>query len=389
MSRPRRLLTLGHSYCVARNRELADALARAGEGEWEVTAAAPTRFPGDFGPVALEPLPGERCRVVGLPVRGASRIHLMRYGRRLRALLREGWDVVHCWEEPYVLAGAQVARRTPADAVLVYATFQNLSKRYPPPFSWAERYAMRRADGWIAFGRTVEEALRDRAGYAGLPRRVIPLGVDTERFRPDPEAGARARRALGWSAEGPPVVGFLGRFVPAKGLPLLMEALDRTEAPWRALLVGGGPLEGELRAWAARHGDRVRVVTGVGHDAVPPYLAAMDLLCAPSLTTPRWREQLGRMLIEAMACGVAVAGSTSGEIPHVLGDGGAVVREGNAGAWAGALTRLLEDAGERAALAARGLARARAEYAWPRVARAHLDFFAELVEERRTQRESA
>ena len=389
MSRPRRLLTVGHSYCVARNRQLADALARAGEGEWEVTAAAPTRFPGDFGPVALEPLPGERARVVGVPVRGASRIHLMRYGGRLRELLREGWDVVHCWEEPYVLAGAQVARWTPPGAVLVYATFQNLSKRYPPPFSWAERYAMQRAGGWIAFGRTVEEALRGRPGYASLPRRVIPLGVDTERFRPDPAAGERARHALGWSAEGPPVVGFLGRFVPEKGLPLLLRALDRVESPWRALLVGGGPLEGEVHAWAAGHGGRARVVTGVRHDEVPPWLCAMDLLCAPSLTTPRWREQLGRMLIEAMACGVAVAGSSSGEIPHVLADAGVVVQEGDEGAWAAALARLLEDHGARAAWVARGLARARAEFAWPVVARAHLDFFGELLEKGRTQRESA
>ena len=64
-------------------------------------------------------------------------------------------------------------------------------------------------------------------------------------------------------------------------------------------------------------------MTGVAHDDVPEYLNAMDLLCAPSQTTARWREQFGRMLIEAMACGVPVVASRSGEIPYVVGDAGA------------------------------------------------------------------
>lgn len=376
MSRPLRLLTLGHSYVVGTNRALARALAQAGAGAWEVTSAAPAAFPGDLGPIRLQPLPGER--VEPLSVRGAGRIHTMTYGRDLRALLRRGWDVVHCWEEPFVVAGAQVAGWTPPEAKLVFATFQNLPKRYPPPFRWTERFAMRRADGWIAFGRTVEEALRGRPGYRTRPHRVIAPGVDTSRFRPDAEAGARMRMGLGWMDDGPPVVGCLGRFVPEKGLETLMRALDGCTHPWRALIVGGGPMEGALHAWAARRGDRVHVVTGVQHGEVPKYLNAMHLLCAPSRTTPRWREQLGRMLTEAMACGVPCVGSDSGEIPHVLADAGVVVAEDDVAAWTRAIDRLLADPSERADLAARGLARADAEFALPVVARRHLDFFREL-----------
>jgi phosphatidylinositol alpha-1,6-mannosyltransferase len=378
VSRPLRLLTLGHSYVVGTNRALARAMAQAGAGEWEVTSAAPASFPGDLGPIRLQPLPGER--VEPLPVRGPGRIHTMTYGRPLRALLHRGWDVVHCWEEPFVLAGAQVAGWTPPEAKLVFATFQNLPKRYPPPFRWTERFAMGRADGWIAFGQTVEAALRGRPGYAARPHRVIAPGVDTVLFRPDRGAGARVRAALGWADADPPVVGCLGRFVPEKGLDTLMRALDATAEPWRALFVGGGPMEGALRAWAAGHGDRVRIVTGVGHEEVPRYLNAMDLLCAPSRTTPRWREQLGRMLTEAMACGVPVVGSDSGEIPHVVADAGLVATEDDVAAWSRALDALLADPARRADLAARGLARVEAEFALPVVARRHLDFFRALVE---------
>ena len=383
MTRPRRLLTIAHSYVVAANRRLAHELAVAGAGEWEVTAVAPEAFPGDLRPVELEPIAGERCRVEAIPVHFARRPHLMLYGRRLRELLREGWDVVHCWEEPYVLAAAQVAAWTPPAPALVLATFQSLSKRYPPPFGWLERRAMRRADGWIAFGKTVEEALADRPGYRERPHRVIPPGVDVERFRPDPEARRRTRAALGWTDDDAPVVGFLGRFVPEKGIEELLRALAAVATPWRALLVGGGPLEGRLRAWAQARGDAVRVAAGVTHDDVPAYLNAMDLLCAPSLTTPRWREQFGRMLIEAMACGVPVIASDSGEIPHVVGDAGEIVPEGDAGRLAAGITRLLADPERRAELARRGRERALREFALPAVAARHLDFFADVVARRR------
>jgi glycosyltransferase involved in cell wall biosynthesis len=379
MTRPLRLLTLGHSYVVGTNRRLAHAMAQAGAGEWKVTVAAPQAFPGDLGPIALEPFPGELPRVVPVPVHGANRVHTMRYGGRLRALLREGWDVVHCWEEPFVFAGAQVAAWTPPGARLVYATFQNLPKRYPPPFAWAERYALRRAAGWVAFGETVHDALRVRRGYDPLPVAVISPGVDTKLFRPDAQSGARVRHSLGWREDGPPVIGFLGRFVAEKGLCTLMAALDAAREPWRALVVGGGAMEGELRAWAAARGHAVRIVTGVPHHEVPAYLNAMDVLCAPSQTTPRWKEQLGRMLIEAMACGVAVIGSDSGEIPHVVGEAGVIAPEADVAAWTRAIDRLLADAAHRHARADAGLRRVGAEFALNVVARRHLDFFRSLL----------
>lgn len=378
VTRPLRLLTLGHSYVVGTNRALARAMAEAGAGEWEVTAAAPASFPGDLGPIRLRPLEGERVEPVA--VRGPGRIHTMTYGRGLRALLGRPWDVVHCWEEPFILAGAQIAGWTPPEARLVFATFQNLPKRYPPPFRWTERFAMGRADGWIAFGHTVQAALEGRPGYATRPHRVIAPGVDTTLFRPDAAGGAAVRASLGWGDAGPPVVGYLGRFVPEKGLDTLMRGLDGATEPWRALFVGGGPMEGALRTWAAPHGERVRIVRGVTHEDVPRHLNAMDVLCAPSRTTPRWREQLGRMLTEAMACGVPVIGSDSGEIPHVVGEAGVIAPEDDMGAWSRAIDGLLADPARRASLASAGQARIEAKFALPVVARRHLDFFRELVD---------
>ncbi len=379
----RRLLTIAHSYCVAQNRRLAEEMARASGDEWDVVAVAPEFVHGDLRPIPLERRDAEACRLEAVPARWTKRIHVMQYGRRLGAILRDNWDIVHCWQEPFVVCAAQVAWWTPPSSRLIFATFQNIAKRYPPPFGWIERYSMRRSAGWIAFGQTVHETLHARAGYQARPSRIIPPGVDTDHFRPNREAGAAIRRQLGWTVEGPPVVGFLGRFVPEKGLPLLMRVLDQLPTDWRAMFVGGGPLEATLSAWAATHGDRVRVITGVSHDDVPPYLNAMDVLCAPSETTPHWREQLGRMLLEAFACGVPVIGSDSGEIPHVIGSAGLILPEADEPAWLEGLANLLADRTQRRELAERGRDRALTEFAWPLIARRHLNYFAELLDQPR------
>jgi glycosyltransferase involved in cell wall biosynthesis len=374
----RRLLTIAHSYCVALNRRLAHEMARAGGESWEVAAVAPAFFYGDLRPIDLEPYPSERNALKPVTAHLTKRLHVFFYGARLRSVLREGWDLVHCWEEPYVVAGGQVAWWTPRRTPLVYWTGQNVAKRYPPPFSQIERYCVARCAGWIARGELGVRTLLAR-GYDAKPHRAIPLGIDVESFHPDRTAGRATRERLGWSDSGPPVVGFLGRFIEAKGLALMLRTLDSTASPWRALFVGGGPMEPALRQWAVPHAARVRIVTGVGHDGVPAYLNAMDVMLAPSQTTPQWREILGRMLIEAFACGVPVLASDSGEIPYVVADAGVIAGERDEAGWRRALADLLESPARRAELASRGRDRARAVYSWPVVARRHLEFFTELL----------
>ncbi len=374
------VLMIGHSYIVTLNRRMCRELALAGGSEVNVTVAAPSSFQGDLGPIGLERPPGEPYTLEAIPTRLSRIPHLFSYGRELKRLLRSRpWDVVHVWEEPYIYAGAQIASWTPANATLIYSSFQNQPKRYPPPFNLFERYCLRRASAWTAFGETVANNLKDRPGYRDRPWRTISVGVDLDVFQPDPTAKQRVLAGLGWSEPGSPIVGYLGRFVPQKGLSLLMRALDRLEpSTWRALWVGGGPMEAELREWASRHGDRVRIATGVAHDAVPAHLNAMDMLAAPSQTTPAWREQFGRMLVEAMGVGVPLVASDSGEIPYVVADAGLVLPETDETAWTQGLQRLLASAEQRSELRERGFARAREHFAWPVVAHQYLDFFMQV-----------
>ncbi|VTU00928.1 group 1 glycosyl transferase : Poly(Glycerol-phosphate) alpha-glucosyltransferase OS=Hyalangium minutum GN=DB31_3628 PE=4 SV=1: Glyco_trans_4_4: Glycos_transf_1 [Gemmataceae bacterium] len=382
MTRPRRLLSIAHSYVVGMNRRLAHEMARVGGDRWEVTAVAPKYFHGanDLRPVYLTTAGDEPCRLVPTDAYLTGVLHTFVYGRRLRRVLAEGWDLVHCWEEPYVLAGGQVAWWTPRGAPLVFRTAQSINKNYVPPFNWVERFAMGRAAGWICSGTLVARTLSARRGYQ-KPMARIPLGVDVDRFRPDPRAGHALLAKLGWGA-GPPVVGYLGRFVADKGLAVLTGALDQLRTDWRAMFVGAGPMEPFLRAWAAKHGDRVRLCTDVPHDRVPAYLSAMAILCAPSQTMPNWKEQFGRMVVESFATGVPFIGSDSGEIPFVVGDTGVIVGEKDVGGWADAIGALLADRGRARALAEAGVERAHNEFAWSIVARRHLDFFEGLLHSR-------
>jgi glycosyltransferase involved in cell wall biosynthesis len=357
MSRRLRVLTIGHSYCVALNRALVREVARG--QDFEVTVAAPSFFYGDLRPIVLEAEPaGSPLRVVPLDTRLSGFIHIFRYdGAKLRALIREGqFDLVHAWEEPYVFAGYQIAKALKnSPARFCFRTAQSYVKRYPPPFGHFERAVLARSQGWIAGASLVFDAMLKK----GFPRetgRILNLAVDAKEFQPlSSTMRAEVLQELGLE---PPVVGFVGRLTAAKGLEILMQAMERVgrSRPWNLLLLGSGDYEHKVREWAARNGwpERLKVMLAK-HGDVPRYLGCMDLLVAPSQTTKNWREQFGRMIIEAFACGVPVVGSDSGEIPYVIGDAGKVVAEADVEGWASAIGELLDSPAARQELSQRGL----------------------------------
>ena len=359
MSGKIRILTIGHSYVIALNRSIVREVAR--HPDYEVTVAAPSFFHGDLRDLALEPEPdGSPLRLVSLESRWSRWIHVFHYhARPLRRLIRQNkFDVVHAWEEPYVYAGFQIGRSLAGLPIpFVFRTAQSLVKRYPPPFRSFERATLARAQGWIAGGRLVYEAMRTR-GYPAERGRILTLAVDTAVFEPLDES--RRASVLGRLGLRPPVIGITGRLTQEKGLHILMRAMEQIggERPWSLLLLGSGPLERNILDWAKSRGwdERVRIMLAK-HDEVPSFLGAMDLLVAPSQTTRHWKEQFGRMLIEAFACGVPVIGSDSGEIPYVIGDAGRVVGEKDVAGWASAISELLERSDLRADLARRGLSR--------------------------------
>jgi glycosyltransferase involved in cell wall biosynthesis len=295
---------------------------------------------------------------IRLPVILSGHNHFHLYRGLRRALDRLRPDLVHIDEEPWSAVTWQAlryVRRVQARSVAF--TWQNIDKRYPPPFDRIERHSYRHVSLMIAGNEEAAGLLRKR-GFTG-PTRVIPqFGVDLGIFVPR----ASTREQLGLPRDRF-VVGYLGRLIPEKGIRTVIEALPHL-AHVRLALAGTGPDEGPLRQLARRLGvaDRVHFLGGFPSTRVPEVMAGFDALVLPSRTSSRWKEQFGRVLVEGMAMGVPVIGSDSGEIPRVIGDAGLVFPEGNAGALAAAV-QSMEDEALRKRLVARGLGRVRAHFA--------------------------
>jgi len=312
---------------------------------------------------------GYRLVVQNPVLNGAHHLHFYpRLGRLLDELAPE---LVHIDEEPYdfVSFHALLAARS-RGCKAVFFTWQNLLRRFPPPFGWMEAYVLRHADGAIAGSAEAAEVLK-RKGFKG-PLAIIPqFGVDPEVFRPDERGTPQGRVRLG----------YLGRLVEEKGIRLLLRAASDLQGDWELELVGDGPLRQEIEAFISDHGlkERVRLSPSVPSMMVPQLLQELDIVVLPSLTTPHWKEQFGRVLVEAMACGVAVVGSDSGEIPNVIGDAGLVCREGDVDGLRSALQRLIDDTELRRQLGGRGRDRVLSFYTQRRVAEATYRFYRQVL----------
>ncbi len=93
-------------------------------------------------------------------------------------------------------------------------------------------------------------------------------------------------------------------------------------------MIGGGPEQAELERRVAEFDlrDQVNFTGQIPNLQMPVFFRNLDVLIVPSLTRPNWKEQFGRVLIEAMACGTVPIGSDSGAIPGVIGDAGIMCR---------------------------------------------------------------
>lgn len=331
-------------------------------GEVEIVAVVPPSWRDRSYEMRLESTHGEGYELVVSPLAFNGSYHTFFFPRLGRILDQRRPDIMHIDEEPYNLAAFLAAasarrRRIP----FVFFTWQNLVRSYPPPFCWMERFVHRTASCAIAGTKSAARVLKAK-GYRG-PVAVIPqFGVDPEAYRPAvPQTTALHR---------PFTIGFAGRLVPEKGVPLLVAACSQLDIDFRLAILGGGPAERAIRATIDHLGlgHRVSMPGPLPSAQMPTWLQTLDALVLPSLSRPSWIEQFGRILVEAMACGVPVVGSTCGELPGVIGDGGLTFPEGDVSALTSTLQRLATDPELPADLARRGRERVLAHFTHERVA---------------------
>lgn len=313
------------------------------EGEWVMLERAHTD--------------GYELLVEGMALNGHFHLHF--YPHLSRHIRRLAPDILHVDEEPYNLATFQaVWLGQRVGAKCLFFTWQNLCRRYPPPFAWIEHYVLHHADYALAGNSEAVEVLRIK-GFKG-PAAVIPqFGVDPEEYT---ELGSRDSEEL--------VIGFVGRLVEEKGPDLLLHAVAKLDGGWRLRMLGAGPLRSRLEQMASELGiaERVAFDGAVPSSEIPECLNKLDVLVLPSRTRPHWKEQFGRVLIEAMACGVPVVGSDCGEIPGVIGDAGLIFPEGNVEELTARLVRLQANPSLRAQLQCKGRQRVLARYTQKHIA---------------------
>ena len=196
------------------------------------------------------------------------------------------------------------------------------------------------------------------------PVSKIPLGFDPALFRPDAALREATRARLGLTEV---TVAYFGRVAESKGVHLLVEALGGLKhRPFQLLLDEFGtyrePYEERLTRLLTERGLDDRVVRfDASHSEMPAYMNAADIVVLPSLSTPSWKEQYGRVAPEAMACGCAVVAADSGALPELVGDGGVIVPENDVPALRAELEALMLDPTRRQALGAVATARAHAQ----------------------------
>jgi glycosyltransferase involved in cell wall biosynthesis len=306
---------------------------------------------GDPG-VTLHVLP------IALPQAGPMGWYLHFYPALRRLIRQLQPDVIHLWEEPWSVVALQAALLK-GEARLVMEVDQNILKRLPPPFEWIRRKVLHKTAHVLA--RSPDAAAVVRAnGYRG-PISPIGYGADLATFHPLPRDRSAIRSGLH--------LGYVGRLVVEKGLDDALDALARLPTDCTLAILGEGPYEPELRRRIDALGlrERVTIQGWAAPDAVAAFMRDLDILLLLTRTTGAVREQFGRVIIEAQACGTPVIGSACGAIPDVVGPGGWIVPESDPAALADLLRRLMENRAEIAACARAGAGNVAARFTYEAV----------------------
>jgi L-malate glycosyltransferase len=387
-----KILVASHTYIVDLNCEKLRALSTL-ESDIEVTVVVPQRWrPGGVQNKIIETKLIDEGKFRVIPVSNFSQNHqgLLTFGADLIPVMQNFRpDIIHVEQGAKGLSYAQfitLNKFLGIKAKNTFFTWWNVAYELKFPVSLLEKYNLNNTHGAISGNQDGADILRER-GYNN-PIKVMPqLGVDEKLFAPRQQPELAAKFGI---KEQDFVVGFVGRFVREKGILTLLDALTTLkDKSWKCLLLGRGQLQSELMNKAAEAGiqDRIILVESVPHDQVCNYINLMSTLVLPSettynfktLTAVGWKEQFGHVLIEAMASGVPVIGSDSGEIPYVIRDAGLIFPEGKPEALAKCLSDLMDNPNLTHDLGQLGYMRAMSQYTNIAMAKQQLEFFRELL----------
>lgn len=358
LGRLMRVLVISHACSAPINREKLKALAR--RPGLEVSALVPRIWKAGERVYQTESFQEDGVRLFAGNTVFSGHVggHFYRNGL-IRALRASRPDVVHLEEEPWSFTACQTLGTLmffrPRPAVVTFS-WDNLDFQYAWYYRALENWVLSNTDLLVAGGVTSNEKFLRQGIDPSRIETLYQFGLDPELYHP-PKQTKRPETFT---------IGFVGRLVSEKGVDLLIRSLGQLEGHWHAMILGDGPMREELYALAASLGisDRIEFRGWVDHDEVPSYLRKIHALVLPSRTTPIWAEQFGHVLIEAMSSGAVPVGSSSGEIPHVIGKEGMIFPEEDSQALSDSLRRLRDEPGLLQQLSSKGRQRIIREFSW-------------------------
>ena len=372
-----RVLFISHTYVVGVNQGKLDAIAATGT---EVGLLAPGKWKAlEWSRTIDLEKPYPRLQLYPAPVLFAGRVGAYIYSpwAIAHALNNFRPDLVQVEQEVFSLSAFEIAlwARLTGKPLVIFC-WENMDRHLSLLRRWSCQFVMDSVQLIIAGNHEAVDVLR-RWGYAGRIEVMPQMGVDTSLFT------HRLREYKNHEF----CIGFLGRLAYQKGIDVLLAAthiLREQGHHCRIILCGTGPDEEAMRHEAQKQGvaDLVTWRGSVRHEQVPEEMSKFDVLVLPSRSVPEWKEQFGHVLIEAMAMGIPVIGSTCGEIPNVIGRPDLVFPEGDAKGLAAILERMICEPVWREEVGQYGMTRVCQHYTHERIAERLVSLWSEILQQK-------
>lgn len=344
-----RVLVVDHTAPVSSVRQRWARVARG--ADIDLTVVSPHAWPenSQWNTYQHDPTAPYRVYVgrVTVPGREVRSIYLNGLARAMRETRP---DVIIMMEESFSSFAVQVhalkRMYAPKARVAFYAcwilSYGSIHYRPAAFFRWLNRRMLPRFDAAMCINDKATAALHAE-GF--MSARTNFFGVDETLFTRISKPEARAATGLDPSDF---VILYAGRLLEQKGLDDLIDAFAvaasaRPEASLRLIVLGSGEYRDALakRIAGTPFGERIELRGAVANEQIRLYMCAADVFVLPSRAA--WFEQFGRVLAEAMLVEAPVIGSSSGEIPSVIGDAGYVYPADDVAALADTLLRVIDD----------------------------------------------
>jgi glycosyltransferase involved in cell wall biosynthesis len=339
---------ISHAYVLSHHHKKIEELSKFKDLEiFLITPYEGTEGGGQK--IKLEKTHDPYYQIIPLSTTFTGKWNLYKYKNLKKTLQKIQPDIIHLEEEYWTRVASQVVKikkQLRSKPKLILFTWENIFHAWEKEshdlyekirflsFQRAEKKVIPEIDIVIAGNLEAQKVILKK-GFRKETTVISQFGFNPWKFRKTQREETRAKLNLKHFT-----LGYFGRVSKQKGVDLILEAMGKINKPLKLLVLGEGEYQKEFLNLAQKLNLEKSIILKkpLPPQKLPPFYSAIDLLVLPSITTPAWKEQFGRVIIEAQACQTPVIGSSSGAIPEVIGDPQAIFPENNVTG----LTQLIE-----------------------------------------------